>query len=123
MKFKLSKREKAPEIELKSKDSSNISLSPEERGYLALKLRFGGKFEAEKILQIIRQKATYPYTYLKVRNLNKLDKQLVLRTFFFGILTPFFHIQFKNTSNLIFPGFKVSFKSFFPKNFKTGITF
>ena len=78
MKFKLSKREKAPEIELKSKDLSNIGLSPEERGYLALNLRFGGKFVAEKILQLIRQKATYPFTYLKVRNLNILDEQLVL---------------------------------------------
>ena len=73
MKSKLSKREKALEIELAYKDSSNIGLIPEERGHLALKLRFGGKIEAEKILQLIRQKAIYPYTYLKVRNLNKLN--------------------------------------------------
>ena len=35
----------------------------------------------------------------------------------------FFYIQFKNTSNLIFPGFKVPSKSFFPTDFKTGLTF
>ena len=35
----------------------------------------------------------------------------------------FFYIQFKNTSNLIFLGFKVPFESFFHKNFKTGLTF
>ena len=38
----------------------------------------------------------------------------------FGI---FFDIQFKNTSNLIFPGFMVPSKRFFPENFKTGLTF
>ena len=35
----------------------------------------------------------------------------------------FFDIKFKNTSNLIFPDFKVPSKSFFPMNFKTGLTF
>ena len=43
--------------------------------------------------------------------------------FFFWNLTHFFDFEFKNTSNLIFPGFKVPSKSFFPKNFKTGLTF
>ena len=41
---------------------------------------------------------------------------------FFGIWH-FFDIQFENTSNLIFPSFKVLSKSFFHKNFKTGLTF
>ena len=44
-------------------------------------------------------------------------------TIFLWNLTPFFDIQFKNTSNLVFPGFKVSSESFFPKDFKTGLTF
>ena len=35
----------------------------------------------------------------------------------------FFYIQFKNTSNLIIPGFKVASESFLFKNFKTGLTF
>ena len=42
---------------------------------------------------------------------------------FFLNLTQFFDIQFKNTSNLIFLGFKVPSESFFQKNFKTGFTF
>ena len=42
---------------------------------------------------------------------------------FFWNLTLFFDIQFKNTSNLVFPSFKVPSKSFFPKDFKTGLTF
>ena len=41
----------------------------------------------------------------------------------FGNLTQFFDIQFKNTSNLIFLGFKVPSESFFPKDFKSGVTF
>ena len=35
----------------------------------------------------------------------------------------FFYIQFKNTSNLIIPGFKVASESFLFRNFKTGLTF
>ena len=35
----------------------------------------------------------------------------------------FFDIQFKNTSNLIFLGFKVPSESFFLKNFKRGHAF
>ena len=42
---------------------------------------------------------------------------------FFLKFDTFLDIQFKNTSNLIFSGFKVPSKSFFPKNFKTGLTF
>ena len=42
---------------------------------------------------------------------------------FFWNLTHFFDIQFKNTSNLIFLGFKVPSERFFHKNFKTGLTF
>ena len=42
---------------------------------------------------------------------------------FFWNLTHFFDFQFKNTSNLIFPDFKVSSKSFFPKDFKIGLIF
>ena len=42
--------------------------------------------------------------------------------FFFEFDT-FFDIQFKNTVNLIFPGFKVPSESFYHKNFKTGLTF
>ena len=38
---------------------------------------------------------------------------------FFWTLTTFFKIQFKNTSNLNFLGFKVPSKRFFLKNFKT----
>ena len=34
-----------------------------------------------------------------------------------------FFIQFKNTSNLIYLGFKVPSDSLFPKNFKIGLTF
>ena len=37
--------------------------------------------------------------------------------------TFFFEIQFKNTSNLIFQGFKVPSERFLFKNFKTGLTF
>ena len=33
------------------------------------------------------------------------------------------YFQLKNASNLIFPDFKVSSKSFFPKDFKIGLTF
>jgi hypothetical protein len=35
----------------------------------------------------------------------------------------FFYIQFKNTYNLIFLGFKVPSERFFHKNFKTGLNF
>ena len=35
----------------------------------------------------------------------------------------FFYFEFKNTSNFIFPGFKVPSESFLFKNFKTGLTF
>ena len=41
----------------------------------------------------------------------------------FWNLTPFSDFKFKNTSNLIFPGFKVPSESFSFKNFKTGLTF
>ena len=42
---------------------------------------------------------------------------------FFWNLTPFFDFKFKNTSNLIFPSFKVPSERFLFKNFKTGLTF
>ena len=42
---------------------------------------------------------------------------------FFLEFDTFFNIQFKNTFNLIFPGFKVPSESFLFKNFKTGLTF
>ena len=35
----------------------------------------------------------------------------------------FFDIQFKNTSNFIFPGFKVPYETFLFKDFRTGPTF
>ena len=35
----------------------------------------------------------------------------------------FFYFEFKNTPNLIFPCFKVSYERFSFKNFKTGLTF
>ena len=38
-------------------------------------------------------------------------------------LTFFFDFEFKNTSNLIFPGFKVPSERFLFKDFKTGLTF
>ena len=57
----------------------------------------------------------------KVWHANKFPCYKLLR-FFFEFDT-FFDNQFKNTSNLIFPGFKVPSKSFFPMNFKTGLTF
>ena len=41
----------------------------------------------------------------------------------FWNLTPFFDFKFKNTSNLIFPGFKAPYERFLFKNFKTGPTF
>ena len=41
----------------------------------------------------------------------------------FSDLTFFFDFEFKNTSNLIFPGFKVPSERFLFKNFKTGLTF
>ena len=41
----------------------------------------------------------------------------------FWNLTHFFDFELKNTSNLIFLGFKVPSESFFHKNFKTGLTF
>ena len=41
----------------------------------------------------------------------------------FWNLTHFFDFEFKNTSNLIFLGFKVPSERFFHKNFKTGLTF
>ena len=40
---------------------------------------------------------------------------------FFWNLTPFFDIHFKNTSNLIFLGFKVPSENVFPKDFKSGV--
>ena len=46
---------------------------------------------------------------------------MVQKTFY--ILRHFFDIQFKNTSNLIFPGFKVPSKSFFPRIAKQGLLF
>ena len=42
---------------------------------------------------------------------------------FFWNLTHFFYFEFKNTSNLIFPDFKVPSESFLFKNFETGLTF
>ena len=42
---------------------------------------------------------------------------------FFLEFDTFFDIQFKNTSNVIFPSFKVPSESFFHKNFKRGHTF
>ena len=42
---------------------------------------------------------------------------------FFLNLTHCFDIQFKNTLNLIFLGFKVPSERFFHKDFKTGLTF
>ena len=41
----------------------------------------------------------------------------------FWNLTPLFDFKFKNTSNVIFLGFKGPSESFFPKNFKTVLTF
>ena len=41
----------------------------------------------------------------------------------FSVSIPFFKLQFKNTSNLILLGFKMSSESFFHKNFKTGLIF
>ena len=41
----------------------------------------------------------------------------------FSDLKFFFDFEFKNTSNLIFPGFKVPYKRFLFKDFKTGLTF
>ena len=38
-------------------------------------------------------------------------------------LTTFFDFKFKNTSDLIFPGFKLPSESFLFKNFKTGLIF
>ena len=35
----------------------------------------------------------------------------------------FFDFEFKNTSNLIFPGFKFAYERFLFKDFKTGLTF
>ena len=43
--------------------------------------------------------------------------------YFFWNLIHFLDFQFKNTSNLIFLGFKVSSERFFHKDFKTGLTF
>ena len=40
-----------------------------------------------------------------------------------GEFDTFFGYSIKNTSNLIFPSFKVPFKSFFHNNFKTGLIF
>ena len=95
LKSKLSKRKKAPKTELKSKDSSNICLSPEERGYLALKLRTGGKFVAEKILQLIKEEETNPFTYLKVSTF-KSKVQGVLKFCDFTICDPcYFMILFR----------------------------
>jgi hypothetical protein len=42
---------------------------------------------------------------------------------FFWNLTLFFYFKFKNTFNLIFPGFKMPSERFLFKNFKTGLTF
>ena len=41
----------------------------------------------------------------------------------FSVLIPFLKIKFKNTSNLILLGFKMSSESFFHKFFKTDLTF
>ena len=41
----------------------------------------------------------------------------------FSDRTLFFYLQFKNTSNLILLGFKMSSERFLFKNFKTGLTF
>ena len=41
----------------------------------------------------------------------------------FSNWTLFFYLQFKNTSNLILLGFKMSSKRFLFKDFKTGLTF
>ena len=41
----------------------------------------------------------------------------------FSDLNFFFNFEFKNTSNLIFPGFKVPSERFLFKDFKTGLTF
>ena len=41
----------------------------------------------------------------------------------FSDRTLFFYLQFKNTSNLILLGFKMSSKRFLFKNFKTDLTF
>ena len=41
----------------------------------------------------------------------------------FSDLTFFFDFEFKNTSNLIFPGFKVPSERFLFKDVKTGLTF
>ena len=41
----------------------------------------------------------------------------------FSDLTFFFDFEFKNTSNLIFPGFKVPSERILFKDFKTGLTF
>jgi hypothetical protein len=43
--------------------------------------------------------------------------------FIFFNLTHYFDIQFKNTSNLIFLGFKVPSERFFHKNFKQVLLF
>ena len=42
---------------------------------------------------------------------------------FFWNFAHFFDIHFKNTSNLIFLGFKVPSERFFHKDLKTGLTF
>ena len=65
-------------------------------------------------------------TYMNLRE----EKNLIMRggrggleKLFFGNLTHFFDIQFKNTFNLILLSFKVPSERFFHKNFKTGLTF
>ena len=41
----------------------------------------------------------------------------------FSVLIPFFKLQFKNTSNLILLGFKMSSERFLFKDFKIDLTF
>ena len=60
-----------------------------------------------------------------IKNLKKImlgvPKVLSERIHYFSLF--FFHIQFRNTSNFIFLGFKVSSERFFHKNFKTSLFF
>ena len=51
----------------------------------------------------------------------KVRRGLGAKSFF--RFDPFFQIQFKNTSNLILLGFKMSSERFLFKDFKTGLTF
>ena len=42
---------------------------------------------------------------------------------YFSVFIPFFKLQFKNASNLILLGFKMSSERFLFKDFKTDLTF